>query len=108
MEEALALRIELASPVEAAVLRKGIDTAEMDEAEEPSPVRRWPSLSMWLDEGRRSGKSVLTRVIISDGQRTMKGCTSTVSRGEVMALAGRRIGLVYVLVCLNLARMLSM
>jgi hypothetical protein len=40
IEEALALSIELASPAEAAFGRKGIETADMDEAEEASPVRR--------------------------------------------------------------------
>jgi hypothetical protein len=40
IEEALALRTELASPIEAGVLRKGIDTADIDEAEEASPARR--------------------------------------------------------------------
>ena len=38
----------------------------------------------------------------------MNGWTSTVSRGDVMAFAGSRMGLEYVLVCLNLAIMLSM
>jgi hypothetical protein len=106
MDDALALRIELASPVEAA--RKGMERPDTDDADEASPVRRWLSLSTWLDGGRRSGNSVLTKVVISDGQMTMKGCTSTVSRGDVIAFAGSRTGLECVFVCLNLARMLSM
>lgn len=108
MDEALALRIELASPVEAGVARKGIERPETDDADEASPVRRWLSLSKWLDGGRRSGNNVLTKVMMSDGQMTMKGCTSTVSRGEVIAFAGSRTGLECVFVCLNLERMLSM
>jgi hypothetical protein len=63
---------------------------------------------MWLDDGRRSGKRALTKVMMSDGERTIKGWTSTVSSGEVMAFAGRRIGFEGVLVCLNLARIFSM
>lgn len=45
MEDALALRMELASPAEAEFVLKGIDTPEIDEAEEASPVRRCTSLS---------------------------------------------------------------
>lgn len=108
MEDALALRIELASVAVAEALRNGIDTPDIDDADDAMPPRRSTSLFRWLDDGRRSGKRVLTKVMMSDGQSTMKGCTSTVSRGEVMALAGRRMGFEYVFVCLNLAIMLSM
>lgn len=107
MEEALALRIELASVMEAAALRKGTDIPDIDDADDARPARRWLSLSMWLDEGRRSGKRALTKVTMSAGERTIKGWTSTVSRGEVMALAGSRMGFEEVLVCLNRARMFS-
>ena len=65
----------------------------MDDADDAIPPRRSASLLRWLDEGRRSGKRVLTKTMISAGQRTMNGWTSTVSRGEVMALAGSRMGL---------------
>src|SRR5690242_17542407 len=108
MEDALALRTELASVAVAEALRNGIETPDMEEADEAIPPRRSASLFKWLDDGRRSGKSVWTKVMISDGHSTINGCTSTVSRGDVMALAGRRMGLEYVLVCLNLAMMLSM
>jgi hypothetical protein len=40
IEETLALRIELASPEDAALARKGTDAPDMDEAEEARPVRR--------------------------------------------------------------------
>jgi hypothetical protein len=40
IEDALALRMELASPMDAAFVRKGIEIPEMDEAEDASPVRR--------------------------------------------------------------------
>jgi hypothetical protein len=109
MEDALALKIELASVAVNEALRNGImETPDMDDADDAIPPRRSASLLRWLDDGRRSGKRVLTKTIISAGQRTMNGCTSTVSRGEVMALAGSKMGLEYVFVCLNLAIMLSM
>jgi hypothetical protein len=107
IEDALALRIELASVAVADALRNGIEIPDMEDADDAMPPRRSASLFRWLDDGRRSGKSVLTKVTMSDGQSTMNGWTSTVSRGEVMALAGRRMGLEYVFVCLNLAIMLS-
>lgn len=73
IEEALALRIELASVTEAAALRNGTDIPDMEDAEEVRPVRRWLSLSMWLDDGRRSGNRALTRVTMSAGDKTMNG-----------------------------------
>lgn len=108
MDEALALRMELASVIDAAALRNGTDMPDIEEADDARPARRWLSLSMWLDEGRRSGKSALTSVMISAGERTIKGCTSTVSLGEVIALAGSKMGFDGVFVCLKRARMLSM
>lgn len=108
MDDALALRIELASVVAVEALRNGIEIPDMDDADEATPPRRSASLFRWLDDGRRSGNNVWTKVMISEGQSTMNGCTSTVSRGDVMAFAGSRIGFEYVLVCLNLAIMLSM
>jgi hypothetical protein len=107
MEEALALRIELASVTEAAAFRNGTDIPDMEEADEARPVRRWLSLSIWLDDGRRSGKSALTKVTMSAGERTIKGWTSTVSLGDVMAFAGSKIGFEGVLVCLNRAKIFS-
>ena len=73
MEEALALRIELASVIEAAALRNGTDIPDIEDAEDARPARRWLSLSIWLDDGRRSGKRALTKVTMSAGERTMKG-----------------------------------
>lgn len=107
IEDALALRIELASVAVADALRNGIEIPDMDDADDARPPRRSASLFRWLDDGRRSGNNVLTKVMMSEGQSTINGCTSTVSRGEVIALAGRRMGLEYVFVCLNLAIMLS-
>jgi hypothetical protein len=107
MDEALALRIELASVTEAAALRNGTDIPDIEEADEARPVRRWLSLSMWLDDGRRSGKRALTKVTMSAGESTMNGWTSTVSLGDVMAFAGSKMGFEGVLVCLNRAKMFS-
>jgi hypothetical protein len=88
MDETLWLRTEEPSPgVEAAW--NGIEMPEIEEAEEAIPGRK--SLAC-CDPGRRSGKRQLTKVIISEGQITRKGCTSTVSFGEETAFAGRRSG----------------
>ena len=65
--------MELASVAAADVLRNGIEIPDMDDADEVMPPRRSASLFSWLDDGRRSGKSVLTRVTMSDGQSTMNG-----------------------------------
>ena len=73
MEEALALRMELASVAAAEALRNGIEIPDMDDADDAMPPRRSASLFRWLEDGRRSGKSVLTRVMMSDGQSTMNG-----------------------------------
>ena len=101
------LRTELPSPgVEAAGI--AMDKPEMDDVAEGTPtLEKMELLSIWFEGGRRSGNKPLTSVMISDGQRTMKGWTSTVSRGDEMALAGRSAGLTVPRLCLKRARTLS-
>jgi hypothetical protein len=91
IDDALTLSTELASP-DIELAWKGRETPEIDEADDVRPPRRCKSFSKWFDGGRRSGNRAWTRVLMSEGLTTMNGWTSTVSRGEVMALAGRRTG----------------
>ena len=46
IEEALALRMELASPAVVELARNGMEIPDTDEADEASPARRWRSLSI--------------------------------------------------------------
>jgi hypothetical protein len=70
-EDALMLKTELPSPgVELG--RKGIDMPEIDEAAEVCPLRL-KSISVWLDEGLRSGNKALTTVTISLGDTMRNG-----------------------------------
>lgn len=89
-EDALMLSTELPSPGVELVL-KGIDMPEIEEAAEAWPLRL-KSISVWLEDGLRSGNSALTTVTMSLGDIMRNGCTSLVSLGEVTALAGRRMG----------------
>lgn len=111
MEEALMLRMELPSPNDGAFACKESpekpERPEMEEAPEARPLRGI-SVSVGPEDGRRSGKRAVTRVMISLGEMTMNGCTSTVSRGEVIAFAGRRTGLEAGRLALNRERIFSM
>jgi hypothetical protein len=70
-EDALMLRTELPSPgVELG--RKGIDMPEMDEAADACPLRV-KSMSVWLEDGLRSGKRALAIVTISLGDTMRTG-----------------------------------
>jgi len=98
--------IELASPG-VDPLGKGTETPDIEDAAEASPARE-VFLSSMADEGRRSGKRVLASVTMSEGDKTTNGWTSTVSRGEVIAFAGKRTGLAAERRCLKRETMLSM
>jgi hypothetical protein len=67
-----------------------VEIPEMEDADERNP---WISLEREPDNGRFSGNRALTMVTRSDGPRTRYGWTSTVSRREVMDLAGRSFAL---------------
>jgi hypothetical protein len=62
----------------------GIDMPDIEDAPEARPLFGRSRLSNGLD--LRSGNKDVTRVTISEGERTRNGCTSTVSFGDVMAL----------------------
>lgn len=59
---------------------------EIDDAPDLNPVK-W-SREREPEAGRRSGKRAFTMVIRSEGPRTRYGWTSTVSRKDVIDLAG--------------------
>ena len=89
MEDTLWLRMEL--PSRATVPSPGIDIPDIEDAADANLLfgNSLPANGFNL----RSGNSDVTKVTISAGERTKNGCTSTVSFGEVIALAGTRIGL---------------
>jgi hypothetical protein len=96
-EDALMLNTELASPGVELVL-KGMEMPEIDDAVEACPLRV-KSKSVWLEDGRRSGNSAFTTVMMSRGDMMRNGCTSLVSLGDVTAFAGSRMGRGFVRGC---------
>jgi hypothetical protein len=68
-----------------------METPDIEEELEASPL-----LGISLSSEKlclRSGKREYTSVLMSEGQRTRNGWTSTVSLGEASALAGTKTGL---------------
>lgn len=88
------------------ICREIAETPEIDEEPERRPLRL---SERELDTGRLSGKRAFTIVIRSDGPTTMYGCTSAVSRKDVIERAGSSFVLSFVgLSAVNRAVMLSM